>query len=422
MHNFKNNRMKQLLSFVVILIINFNAFGQESEFKVYKNGLIYSEDAMSKLGHIVDSLNLKFKTCDLNKKFYATNQTIGYIVSLDTGNIKQAKQDLENQIPFDEFVKKYPQAKVEKNKLIIKRKYKNYREKDIVEFEEFDLKSDYGFSIETEDLKLYNKEMKNTWLFEYNKKTDYSEESIDAFYFPENFKSNEIPHKYALMIGYSDCLIDTTATKFKDNLKDGWVELPKNWQTYSEKEKSKLLDKMRSTRVVGGCSQDSRPRDHAVNIALLSAETYNWSVFLKAHLDIMNDRFERVSDGSYAWGKRNTYIKELETLDINVLDLILGISLRVENPATNHYYGSIGRIGRALAETKNRNEIEESILAAISDKELDDYNRLLFYFLFKNYNYFITDEALKKTNNDRLLLAMNTLPDYYKNELQKNEE
>lgn len=179
---------------------------------------------------------------------------------------------------------------------------------------------------------------------------------------------------------------------------------------------------MRSTRVIGGCSQDSSPRDHAVNIALLSAETYNWSVFLKAHLDIMNDRFERVSDGSYAWDARNTYIKELETLDINVLDLILGISLRVENAATNHYYGNISRIGRALAETKNRNEIEEAILSAVSDKELDDYNRLLFYFLFRNYNHYIQEEELKKTNEEKLLLAMHTLPDYYTTELLKDEE
>jgi len=414
--------MKQLLTFVTILILNFNVFGQENEFKVYKNGLIYSEEAMSKLGYIVDSLNLKFKTCDLNQKFYAANQTIGCIVTLDTGNIKQAKQDIESHINIEEFIKKYPHAKVEKNKLIIKRKYKNYRNKEKVEFEEFDLKNDYGFSIESEDLKLYNKEMKNTWLVVYHAETEYSKESINAFYFPENFQSKEIPRKYALMIGYSDCLIDTTATKLKGNLKDGWVELPKNWQNFSDKKKSKLLDEMRSTRVIGGCSQDSRPRDHAVNIALLSAETYNWSVFLKAHLDIMNDRFERVSDGSYAWGARNTYIKELETLNINVLDLILGISLRIENPVVNHYYGSISRIGRALSETKNRNEIEESILSAISDKELDDYNRLLFYFLFKNYNYNIQEELLKKKNEEKLLLAMNTLPQYYKVELLKNEE
>ncbi|WP_276682403.1 hypothetical protein [Empedobacter brevis] len=414
--------MKQLLTFVTVLIFNFNVFGQESEFKTYKNGLIYSEEAISKLGRVVDSLNLKFKTCDVNKKFYAKNQTIGYVVSLEAGNIKQAKQDLENKIPLDEFIRKYPQAEVGKNKLIIKQKYRNYEDKEIVEFEEFDLKSDYGLRIESEDLKLYDKEFKNTWLFRYHKKTDYSEESIEAFYFPENFKSNEIPNKYAIMIGYSDCLIDTTATKFKDKLKDGWVELPKNWQNFSKKKKSKLLDQMRSTRVIGGCSQDSSPRDHAVNIALLSAETYNWSVFLKAHLDIMNDRFERVSDGSYAWGERNTYIKELETLDINVLDLILGISLRVENAATNHYYGNISRIGRALAETKNRNEIEEAILSAVSDKKLDDYNRLLFYFLFRNYNHYIQEEELKKTNEEKLLLAMHTLPDYYTTELLKNEE
>ncbi len=136
----------------------------------------------------------------------------------------------------------------------------------------------------------------------------------------------------------------------------------------------------------------------------------------------MNDRFERVSDGNYAWGPRNTYIRELEALDINVLDLILGISFRIENPALNHYYGSIGRIGRALAETKNNNEIEAAILSVISDKELDDYNRLLFYFLLRNYNYYIQDNELKEQNEKNLLRAANTLPEYYRSELTQIEE
>jgi len=174
---------------------------------------------------------------------------------------------------------------------------------------------------------------------------------------------------------------------------------------------------MRSTRVIGGCSQDSRPREHAVNIALLSAETYNWEVFLKAHLDIMNDRFERVSDGNYAWGQRNTYIKELEELNINVTDLILGISFRIENAASNHYYSSIGRVGRALSETKNRTEIENAILSIIMDTELDYYNRLVFYFLFKNYNYHIKDETIKKESNEKLVSAVATLPNYFSDRL-----
>jgi hypothetical protein len=271
--------------------------------------------------------------------------------------------------------------------------------------------------MESEDVSLYQKDFSNKWIFEHSKKTSYSDESLSAFYFPNNFSSVPVPQKYSQMIGYSDCLIDTTATKFKDNLKDGWVELPQNWTALPENEKAKLLDKMRSTRVVGSCSMDSRPREHAINIALLSAETFNWEVFLKSHLDIMNDRFERMSDGSYAWDQRNTYIKELEELNINVIDLILGISFRIENPVSNHYYGSIGRVGRALSETKNRNEIEQAMLSIISDSELDYYNRLLFYFLFKNYNYYIKDETIKKESNEKLAKAVATLPDYFSNQL-----
>ena len=116
-------------------------------------------------------------------------------------------------------------------------------------------------------------------------------------------------------------------------------------------------------------------------------------------------------------GQRNTYIKELEELNINVIDLILGISFRIENPASNHYYGSIGRVGRALSETKNRNEIEQAMLSIISDSELDYYNRLLFYFLFKNYNYYIKDETIKKENDEKLAKAVATLPDYFSNRL-----
>lgn len=409
--------MKNITTLIVGLFCTISAYCQDGEFKVYPNGLIYSEQTMGKLSHIVDSLNLKFKTCNFNTVFFSKSQVIGHIIKVDKGSIKEAKKDMENQISFDDFLKKYPKASVQRNILILKSKYKNYKKQDIVEIEHFDLKSDDEFSMESEDVSLYQKDFSNKWIFEHSKKTSYSDESLTAFYFPNNFSSVPIPQKYSQMIGYSDCLIDTTATKFKDNLKDGWVELPQNWTALSESEKAKLLDKMRSTRVIGGCSMDSRPREHAINIALLSAETFNWEVFLKSHLDIMNDRFERMSDGSYAWDQRNTYIKELEELNINVIDLILGISFRIENPASNHYYGSIGRVGRALSETKNRNEIEQAMLSIISDSELDYYNRLLFYFLFKNYNYYIKDETIKKENDEKLAKAVATLPDYFSNQL-----
>lgn len=412
---------------MLILFISLfsNLHSQEKEFAVYPNGLIYNESTMAKLTRIADSLNLKFKTCDLNRVFYSQSQTIGHVITLKKGNIKAAMADMDKGISPEEFMVKYPGASIEKDVLVTKNQYKDYNEKEVVSFNHFSLNSNYGFYIESKDLTLGQKEMKNSWLYDYYPSSGKEKASIEAFYFPNAFTSVALPDKYARLIGYADCLIDTTTTKLLKNreteLEAVFVDvgLPENWNQLSAGEKEQLLEEMRGTQVMGYCSQDVRPRIHAMNIALLSAETANWEVFLKAHLDIMNDRFERMIDGSYAQGKRNTYIKELEELNINVPDLILGTMLRIENPAENHYFGSITRVGRALSETKYRSEIEDAILGTIADPELDDYNRIIFYFLFLNYTDWLPEGSIKKEAEKRLDSAVKQLPSYFQDKLHK---
>ncbi|WP_298425062.1 hypothetical protein [uncultured Kordia sp.] len=404
---------KQLLIFT-ILIASIPAFGQSGEFTTHENGLIYSKVTMSKLSHIVDSLNLQYKYCDLNKVYLAKNQTVAHIIELTTGDMKSAKKDLENQMDFDLFLKKHPQATVKKNVLVVQYQYTDYDEKDVIDFREISLNTDNEFSIrKTKKLEQYKTLKEKSWLYRYNSKDAYSRESLKAFYFPNTFTAEPLVEKYATMVGYANCLIDTTTTKFKEDAAQGFYKsLPKNWQQLSKEEKSTLLAKMRNTKVMGSCSMDSSPREHAVNIAVLAAETVHWEVFLRAHLDIMNDRFDRVSDGSYAQARRKTYIRELEELNINVSDLIFGISFRIENPAENHYYASISRTGRALAETKNREHIERSMLAMIKDTQLDDFNRVIIYFLYKNYIYYLEDKEIKKQNIEQLKSAVAMLPKY----------
>jgi hypothetical protein len=213
-------------------------------------------------------------------------------------------------------------------------------------------------------------------------------------------------------------------------LKDATEEALKNHHSNEELEelvqlyysKETALELKRHRIVVGMCSMDNSPRNHALKIAMLSAETAKWEIFLRSHLDIMNDKFDRVSDGSYAQAMRQTYIKELEVLDINVLDLLLGISLRVENPSINHYNGSIHRLGRALAETKDKRLIEEKMLSMISDHQLDDYNRMLIYYLFLNYNHSLNNKDNKLANFRKLNAAIKTLPDYLATRLITNEK
>lgn len=410
--------MKKYL-FVFALATSSLICAQGGEFKTYPNGLIYSEFAMNNLSNVVDSLNLKYRTCDFNKKFYGKAQTVGHFVELKKGNIKQATKDLKNQISLGDFLTKYPQAIIKKNLLIVRFKYKDYKNKNVVDFSEIQVSDNYGRGLKfTKNLNLYDKNLKGKWVLKYFKKAQYSEERVSAFYFPNEFESKELSESYARMIGYADCMIDTTTVKFKENAEVGWIEMPKKWQKFSISKKENLLDKLRSTKVYGSCSMDDSPRVHAVNIALLSAETLNWKIFLRSHMDILNDNFERASDGSYAQAGRKTYIKELERLDINVSDLIFGITLRIENPSLNHYNGSISRIGRAISESKNKKEIETQILNMIKDPSLDNYNRILSYFLYLNYNHYTKSEKIKLWNQEKLKRAVAFLPKHIKEKIE----
>jgi hypothetical protein len=175
----------------------------------------------------------------------------------------------------------------------------------------------------------------------------------------------------------------------------------------------------RLRRVEGTCSMDNSPRLHAADICRLAAESASWEVFLRSHLDIMNDRFDRATDGNYAWGRRGTYIHELEVLGINVPELLLGTALRIENPANNHYYGSVTRLGRALAESNQVETIESQLRQYIADPTLDDFNRLVFSYLYASIAWYkppsIKDETFEAKKVRVLAEAKSVnalLPDY----------
>lgn len=404
--------MKGAFLYIIILLVSIPCFSQH-EFKIHENGLIYSETTMKHLKRSVDSLNLLHETCEAVRPFKSKLQTIGHRVSLNSGNIKQAKKDLDNHISLDDFTKKYPQFTIEKNVLIVKNKYEDYNAEEIVEFNQINLDGRYGFNIHQGNVNnLYEKPVKNTWVYKYQEESEYSKESLKAFYFPREFKSILLDKKYSDKIAYSECLIDTLACKQIEASDSERLYLPNNWTKLSKTEQEKLLNQMRSTRVVGYCSMDQSPRIHAMNIALLSAETNNWEIFLESHLDIMNDRFDRMSDSSYAKESRKTYIREIEELNINVNDLLIGIAMRIENSSSNHYYGNIGRLGRAMAESKYRESFENELISMIEDNELDDFNRVLSYFLFLDLNHFLEDKNTQKRNLKILQNSIERMPYY----------
>lgn len=483
--------MRLIIVVLLCSVFNTSCLSQSTEFDSSPNGLIYSDITIKQLRTIVDSLNLKFKVCGLNRTYLSKHQAKAHYVSLKKENVQEAIQDFGTGITYEDFIRKYPHAQTDRELLIVQFRYKNYEDKDIVEFRNVAPGTEHQLKFES-NISNYDKPLKGKWIFKFHDKSSYSQESVDAFFFSEELSPQPMPVEYAAMIQYTDCMIDTSTTVFYDRARKSGIrhktemspalkkfmnyihrstdkpEYPENgkekqedeyWEKYQiwdslrisridrlqarDPQFKKLLDNAvkdalinggagsefeeyteryhskkaalelkRNRIVVGTCSMDNSPRMHAFDIAVLSAETTNWEVFLRSHLDIMNDRFQRSSDGSYAWAGRQTYIRELEILDINVSDLLLGISLRISNAGENHYYGNIQRLGRALAETSNSEEIETKMLKMISDNQLDNYNRIIMYYLFRHYNYNLQSEERKAGNTKKLQEAIKTLPDY----------
>lgn len=508
--------MKFYLILSLSLLFSYFSFGQSGEFQTYTNGLIYSPTTMQKLNHVVDSLNLRFKQCDLHKIYYAKRQAKAHYFSLDGKKAKELQKDLDNKISWETLKAKYSKIKLDTNILVT-----SYfdEQNNKVSFYGMRINNDYNYTITTKNTKILETNLVGQYIYEYSK---YEKGSIEGFYFIENAKLVPLNTTYARMVQYTECMVDTTTDifTFDKNADYGrWVECdlrdtlinqcynysypnepkapeydaslyyvdfeianPKDtvgnaqkrdsldiaFKIYSQEfeiwdslrwlairknimetpkyqadlkeyllhlkkhqcsnerieylmlnyvSKKIILDLKRKRRVVGGCSQDDSPRRHAIEIAMLAAETAKWEVFLRSHLNVMNDRFDRRSDGSYAWAKRQTYIRELEELGINVTDLLLGISLRIENPSQNHYYGTIWRIGKALAETRKPEELENKLVAMIKDAQLDDYNRMMMYYVFRNYNEHLIDETRKLNNIAKITEAVNTLPNYLKDRL-----
>ncbi|UOQ77959.1 hypothetical protein MUN84_04805 [Hymenobacter sp. 5516J-16] len=448
---------------------------------------------MRQLRHIVDSLHLRYKVCELRRAYRSHWQGQAHHVRLESGNIAAAAEALRHGISPEAFAMRFPAAKIERGLLVVSSQQEREQKNKKAVFTTyhtipFDGQKEYSLEVAG----VQQPPGPGQWVVEYEKK-GYGGPYVEALYFPAGLTQTKLPQQYATLVQYADCLVDTTAQIYLEAAQRTGVRLQNKesaseaafmryvhqqthrpthnyngrlseteqearWQAYRNWDSLRLtkvdaiaatpqfrellrqaatdaasvgtssdefeeyvaryysprraLELKRSRRVIGGCSQDNGPRRHALGIAQLSAEAVNWETFLRAHLDIMNDRFERVSDGSYAWAARQTYLRELEELDINVPDLMLGISLRIDNPSQNHYFGTPYRVGRALTETRQPREMEQRLLTLVADSTLDTYNRVLAYYLFLNYIQHLDDKMQQQQNVAKLNKAVQTLPTY----------
>ncbi len=162
--------------------------------------------------------------------------------------------------------------------------------------------------------------------------------------------------------------------------------------------KNRALELMRQNQQVGSCSFDNSPIIQQKRIATLAAQTQNWEVFIKSFLNVMNDNVSRIANSNIASNARETYISELSKLKIDIHKILLGSSLRIEDPNEKHYFSDGSKIAKAFAnlDLTHQHHFEKAIYDIISDDSLDDFNKLHFYNIYRNYQYFLEDNQKKE--------------------------
>jgi len=443
---------------------------------------MYPDSTMAQLRHMVDSLNLGFKSCNNNVSYYSMPQgkACKMEFSSPTNALTAIRKDIAANLDYRALVTKYKQwlVRIDTNCTVIQGNDYYLVGGPLHGYEE-----DYNLN----DKK---KEKNKNWIWSFTAKGEYEwqkKNELYAYYFPEELTQVPIPAEYGRYIQYVDCMIDTSQEVFTNRPQDDALQnmssipsisalnnyfnlamnlKPKKDTLYYDYEfnyitddkyqyalqhfqedehfkamvsaaadaciqhgtgsvpmeeltndfvsKTKALELMRHRRVMGSCSQDPAPRYHARDIALKAAETNQWEVFLRAHMDIMNDRFERASDGSYAYARRKTYLKELEELHLDIVDLMIGLSLRASNTAKHHYNGTIWRLGWALTESKDSSLFELKAKEILKDNRVDMFNRGLIFLLYQTFLYSLPD----RLNANRKITALKKEYSVYTKDIQ----
>jgi len=210
--------MKRTTAFLILALSTCTAFLQKTEFENHDNGLIYSDTTVKQLKYIVDSLNLKFRVCELDKVYRAKSQAKVHFVRLDTGDIQAAKADIEAGMTYEDFIQKHNQATTVKDLLVVKFKYQDYEDRELVKLSTvgFDGKYEYSLAFK-ENLQDYDKPLKGKWVCQYHTNSKQTLEILSAFYFTEDFSQRPLVEKYARMVQYSDCMIDTSTQVFYES-------------------------------------------------------------------------------------------------------------------------------------------------------------------------------------------------------------
>ena len=168
----------------------------------------------------------------------------------------------------------------------------------------------------------------------------------------------------------------------------------------------------RSHFPVPDCCMDSSPFMHRRAIALLAAQTAEWNIFLRTHLDLFYDDYRKNPDGTYEFLGDRTMIPVMQEFGLDVKALLLGSVLNAGNRHKNAHSARTYNIGNVIARMPDHENLLQDIRSMIGDRHLDDFNRLRLLAVYWKCLFNCRSGESSKSIITKLRSAVALLPPY----------
>lgn len=180
------------IAFVAILINHATA----QNFSI--DSLIKNEIDLS-----IDSIKEELAALNLTDAELLKHTASAHYIYMESGNIKSAVKDMENNLSFNEWLAKHPNVKLEENLLIVKSDYSLMKNKKSTNYTSLPAKNRLPHSIISKnDLTTSS----GKWIFNYSPKNKFSDEFLIGFYFTSDFGFEVLTENAPKIIAYGNAI------------------------------------------------------------------------------------------------------------------------------------------------------------------------------------------------------------------------
>lgn len=189
--------MKKTFYTIILILMSYNSFAQNQ---------ILNENDIPKLNSIIKSLEEDVYEKNKTSVYESLPQANANCFLIVTSSPKEFVYALQNAENFQQLADQFPNLQIDKNLLIIKNIYTDYKKEKKLEIKSFEIKNNRNHLV---SLKFSDSLNQNTIKYFYSSRTGKTKNTttIFGFYLNNNFKSVSIPEKYADWLHYTDILV-----------------------------------------------------------------------------------------------------------------------------------------------------------------------------------------------------------------------